>query len=163
MEQMKTSSEGLALIRTFEGCVLRAYKCPAGVWTIGYGHTRGVIPGDKITQAQAEAYLTKDVEPIEASLWAYFGPRLKQGQFDALVSFVFNLGWKAFTSSTLCKRIKEKASDRYVCEQLLRWYYSNRKPLLGLMKRRVAEANLWMGRETYRVINKGKAWRIVEI
>ena len=160
---MKTSSEGLALIRTFEGCVLTAYKCPAGVWTIGYGHTRGVKPGDKITKAQAEAYLAKDVEPAEASIWGLLGPDLIQGQFDALVSFVFNLGWKAFVGSTLCKLIRAKAPDRDVCEQLLRWHRAAGKPLVGLMKRRVAEANLWMGREAYRVVMKNNQVQIVRV
>ncbi len=162
MEQMKTSDNGLALIRSFEGCVLKAYKCPAGVWTIGYGHTKGVKPGDKISQAKAEELLMQDIAPIEKRLNEKL-PGLKQGQFDALISFIFNLGWTAFASSTLCKRIQNKASDQAVCEQLLRWFYANKKPLLGLMKRRVAEANLWMGRQAYKVVMKDNQAKIVVI
>lgn len=162
MNTMKTSDNGLQLIRSFEGCVLKAYKCPAGVWTIGYGHTKGVTPGDRISQAMAEELLQEDIAPIEKILNEKF-PGLKQGQFDALVSFVFNLGWTAFSSSTLCKRILMKASDQAVCEQLLRWFYANKKPLVGLMKRRVAEANLWMGRQAYKVVIKDNQAKIVKV
>lgn len=164
MEQkrMTTSPEGLALIRQFEGCVLKAYKCPAGVWTIGYGHTLGVNPGDKINQKQAEEYLQQDVQLIEDRL-NYTFPWLTQNQFDTLVSFIFNLGWRDFRGSTLYKRIEVRASDRMVCEQMLRWVYANQQVLLGLMKRRVAEANLWMGRQAYKVVMKDNHAKIVAV
>lgn len=159
---MKTSDQGLALIRQFEGCVLRAYKCPAGVWTIGIGHTIGVNPGDKITEQEAVRLLGQDIRPIEQRLNETF-PWLSQNQFDALVSFVFNLGWTAFRGSTLYRRIKAKAGDRLVCEQMLRWVYANQQVLLGLMKRRVAEANLWMGRQAYKVVMKNNHAKIVTV
>lgn len=159
---MKTSDKGLALIRTFEGCVLRAYKCPAGVWTIGIGHTAGVMPGDRITEQEALRLLDQDVHPIEQRLNETF-PWLSQNQFDALVSFIFNLGWTTFRNSTLYRRIKAKAGDRLVCEQLFRWHFANKMPLLGLMKRRVAEANLWMGRQAYKVVMKDNHANIVAV
>lgn len=162
MEKMKTSSEGLALIRSFEGCVLKAYKCPAGVWTIGYGHTRGVMPDDKISPTQAEVYLQQDVQLIEDRLNKTFNG-LTQGQFDALVSFIFNLGWAKFTDSTLYKYIVERRGNNAVCEQLLRWVYSGKKVLLGLMKRRTAEANLWMGCQAYKVVMKDNKAKVIKI
>lgn len=162
MEPKKVSNEGLAMIRSFEGCVLKAYKCPAGVWTIGYGHTKGVKPDMKITKEKAEELLMQDVASIEELLNKTF-PNLTQQQFDALASFIFNLGWTNFKSSTLYKRIAEKASDKQVCMQLLRWYNANKKPLVGLMKRRVAEANMWCGRQAYAVEIKNNTARIVEL
>lgn len=161
-KQLSTSPEGLVLIRQFEGCVLRAYKCPAGVWTIGIGHTAGVTPNDKISQNQAEEFLKQDIIPIERRLNATF-PGLKQNQFDALVSFIFNIGWGTFLSSTLYERIKAGANDILVCEQMLRWVYADKKVLLGLMKRRVAEANLWMGRQAYQVVVKNNHAKIVSV
>lgn len=160
MEQMKTSEKGIALIRAFEGCVLKAYKCPAGIWTIGYGHTRGVKSGDKIDKTQAENFLIDDIRLIESRL-SYTFSWLSQNQFDALVSFIFNVGWEAFHRSTLYRHLVEHASDRLVCENMLRWCHANKKPLLGLMKRRVAEANMWMGRQAYQVQIKNNRAEIV--
>lgn len=163
MEKMKTSEAGLALIRKFEGCVLKAYRCPAGVWTIGYGHTGGVRNGEQIDKVRAEELLAEDVERVEDLLCGKFKNGMPQRHFDVLVSFIFNIGWDAFSASTLCRFIMEKAGDRAVCQQLLRWHNAAGKPLLGLMKRRVEEANLWMGREAYKVINSGDKWKIVEL
>ena len=163
MEPMRTSPEGLALIRTFEGCVLKAYKCPAGVWTIGYGHTRGVGPGQKITDQEAIRLLDEDVRLIENRLNSKFPGQLEQRQFDALVSFIFNLGWTKFSKSTLCHRIENRASDSLVCEQLLRWVFVGNRRTVGLMKRRVAEANLWIGRRAYQVVIKNNIAGIVAV
>lgn len=160
---MRTSPEGLALIRTFEGCVLKAYKCPAGVWTIGYGHTRGVGPGQKITDQEAIRLLDEDVRLIENRLNSKFPGQLEQRQFDALVSFIFNLGWTKFSKSTLCHRIENRASDGLVCEQLLRWVFVGKRRTVGLMKRRVAEANLWIGRRAYQVVIKNNIAGIVAV
>lgn len=159
---MKTSNKGLQLIRDFEGCVLTAYKCPAGVWTIGYGHTRGVKPGDKISRSLAEDYLLSDVRSVERQLNTLL-PELEQQQFDALVSFVFNLGWTKFTSSTLLKRIQAHSGDQAVCEQLLRWVYSGKTPLPGLMRRRVAEANMWMGAPVYKFVMIDGEGKIIKV
>ena len=90
---MKTSSKGVSLIKSFEGCRLKAYKCPAGVWTIGYGHTAGVKEGDTITQRQADDYLRNDLEKYEKAVMNYDGVyHFNQNQFDALVSFTYNCG-----------------------------------------------------------------------
>lgn len=96
MANRKIGQAGLALIKQFEGCRLVAYQCSAGVWTIGYGHTAGVYKGMKITQAEAEAYLLQDVAKFEKYVnnlsYVPFTDQLNQNQFDALVSFAFNLG-----------------------------------------------------------------------
>ena len=89
---MKTGQAGIDLIKKYEGCRLDAYKCPAGVWTIGYGHTGDVQPGQKITQAQAEAILRVDLEKFEKKVEKYYSRyRWRQNEFDAMVSFAFNL------------------------------------------------------------------------
>lgn len=89
---MKTSQTGIDLIKQFEGCVLTAYKCPAGVWTIGYGHTAGVKQGQRITAAQAESYLRSDLEKYEKKVDKYSRYGWNQNEFDALVSFAYNIG-----------------------------------------------------------------------
>ena len=90
---LKTGQAGLNLIKQFEGCRLTAYKCPAGVLTIGYGHTAGVKAGQTITQAQADKMLVDDVERFERNVNKYYDKyRWNQNEFDALVSFAFNLG-----------------------------------------------------------------------
>lgn len=126
----------------FEGCVLKAYKCPAGVWTIGYGHTSGVKQGQRITREQAINYLKQDIIPIVNYL-----NRLDvcktQGQFTALVDFIFNVGQGAFQKSTLYKYIKQQKSDDSICQQLMKWIYANGKQLPGLVKRRQWECNMW--------------------
>ena len=89
---MKTGQAGIDLIKKFEGCRLTAYKCPAGVWTIGYGHTAGVKQGQKITAAQAEIYLKADLEKYEKKVDKYGSYNWNQNEFDALVSFAYNVG-----------------------------------------------------------------------
>ena len=90
---MKVSNDCISLIKQFEGCKLTAYKCPAGVWTIGYGHTAGVKEGMKISQAQAELYLLDDLQKYADRVNKY-DPKYswKQNEFDALVSFCYNIG-----------------------------------------------------------------------
>lgn len=96
MANRRIGQAGLALIKQFEGCRLIAYQCSAGVWTIGYGHTAGVYKGMKITQAQADAFLKQDIAKFEKYInnpsYVPFTDKLNQNQFDALVSFAFNLG-----------------------------------------------------------------------
>ena len=90
---MKTSQNGIELIKQFEGCSLTAYKCAAGVWTIGYGHTAGVKSGQAITPAQAEHFLKNDLVKFEKKVEKYDSAyHWNQNQFDALVSFAFNIG-----------------------------------------------------------------------
>lgn len=148
MEKMKISSDGIELIKKFEGCRLQAYRCPAGVPTIGYGHTKGVKMGDKITQKQADGFLREDVKPIEVLL-NKLGINFRQEQFDALVSWIFNLGGGNFNSSTMKKRIVSDAGNLDITDQLVKWYNAGGRPLSGLKLRRIAEANMFLGGEIY--------------
>lgn len=139
---MRTSDEGVALIRHFEGCRLEAYLCPANVWTIGYGHTLDVREGDVIDQEAAEALLIEDLEEFEGYVTSLVEIELKQHQFDALVSWTFNLGPTNLRESTLLNRINYGPfSD--VPFQIQRWTRAGGKVLEGLVKRRAAEAALW--------------------
>jgi lysozyme len=143
---MKTSEEGVALIKHFEGCELEAYLCPAGVWTIGYGHTLGVKEGDAIDQEAAEALLIEDLEEFEGYVREATEIDLKQNQFDALVAWVYNLGPGNLKESTLLNRVNYgPLSD--VPAQIKRWTKAGGKELPGLVKRRAAEAALWEGRD----------------
>jgi lysozyme len=141
--ELRTSGAGRALIRTAEGCSLTAYLCPAGVWTIGVGHTRGVKKGDRCTVQQADVWLTEDLADAEAAVAMLAKVPLTQGQFDALVSFVFNLGIKRLAESTLLILLS-KGDYAGAAAQLSRWVYSGGKPLPGLIKRRAAEAELFL-------------------
>nr|DAM94791.1 MAG TPA: Lysozyme [Bacteriophage sp.] len=148
MANRKIGQAGLALIKQFEGCRLIAYQCSAGVWTIGYGHTAGVHKGMKITQAQAEAYLKQDVAKFEKYVsnasYVPFTDKLNQNQFDALVSFAFNLGQgnvKKLCTGRVMNQIPS-AMQQY-CK-------AAGKTLPGLQRRRKAEAALYNKRaESY--------------
>lgn len=136
------SSEGVKLIERFEGLVLEAYQCPGGKWTIGYGHTEGVHEGMKITKEQAEELLRRDLAEVEKAIAALVEVPLSQNQFDALASFVFNVGIDAFERSTLLRKLN--AGDyAAVPVELMRWVYAGGKRVDGLVNRRVAEAGLW--------------------
>jgi GH24 family phage-related lysozyme (muramidase) len=144
---MKTSEAGLTLIKEFEGLRLRAYKCPAGVWTIGYGHTSAagapkVVPDLKISEAQAERMLRDDLTIYEASVRGMVSVELAQGQFDALVSFAYNCGVGALARSTLLKRVNSAAFDQVPAE-FMKWTKAGGKDLPGLLRRRRAEVKLW--------------------
>ena len=140
---LKTSPAGRALIRRFEGCRLSAYLCPAGVWTIGIGHTRGVKKGDRCSVQQADVWLTEDLEDAEAAVAMLVKVALTQGQFDALVSFTFNLGIKRLAESTLLILLN-KASYRAAAAQLARWVKADGKKLQGLVDRRAAESEMFL-------------------
>lgn len=139
---MKISKNGIALIKKFEGCRLTAYKCPSGVWTVGYGHTSGVKKGQRITQRQAEAYLIEDVRKFENGVNKYVSAPLNQNQFDALVSFTYNCGLTAFKNSTLRKKLNAK-DYAGAGEELLRWNKASGVVLDGLKRRRNAEKALF--------------------
>ncbi len=158
MTLMTTSNRGIDLIKEFEGLSLKAYLCPAGRWTIGYGHTAGVRKGQVITQDDAGRMLADDCHVAERALNA-LGVNFRQEQFDALVSWIFNLGTGSFSTSTLRKRILAGAADEQVADEIVRWVNAGGKPMPGLMRRRVAEANMFLGRERYKVSNN----RIVKI
>ncbi len=139
---MKASEKAYSLIRQFEGLRLTAYRCPAGVWTIGYGHTSGVVQGIAITKEQAEEFLRQDIATAEIIVSAEC-QNLRQCQFDAVVSFVFNVGGWNFRKSTLLKKIKANPDDNSIMDEFLRWVYSKGAILLGLQKRRLAEMRLY--------------------
>lgn len=149
---MKISKDGIKLIKDFEGCKLYAYRCPAGVATIGYGHTKGVRMGQAITMQKAEEFLREDLAPIEAEL-TKLNMLLQQRQFDALCSWIFNLGMGNFKNSTMRKKILAKATDVEVADQIIRWTKAGGKVLTGLQKRRIAEANMYVGYNLYYLQN----------
>ena len=153
MKKMTTSRKGLQLIKDFEGLRLGSYKCPAGVWTIGYGHTKGVKQGQVIDQMRADDMLIEDIAPIERLLNS-IGINFRQEQFDALVSWIFNLGQGSFKNSTILKRIMDNADDTEIADQIIRWVYASGKILTGLKKRRIAEANMFLGYERYYLDDK---------
>lgn len=137
------SPTGLALIQLSEGLRLTAYRDAAGVWTIGYGSTRGVKGGMKITQEQAEQRLLADVAQAEAVVNRRVTVSLSQHQFDALVSFVFNVGGGAFCKSTLLEKLN-LADYAGAANELSRWVKANGRVLPGLVKRRAAERALFL-------------------
>ncbi len=139
---MKASEKAYLLIRQFEELRLTAYKCPAGVWTVGYGHTSGVVPEMVITNEQAEEFLKLDIATVENIVNAECR-NLRQCQFDALVSFVFNVGGGNFHKSTLLKKIKLNPDDNSIMDEFLRWVYANGVVLPGLQKRRLMEMRLY--------------------
>lgn len=147
---MNISQEGLSLIKKFEGCELEAYKCAAGVWTKGYGSTKGVKEGDTITQDEAEELLIKDLEVFEKAVNDAVKVAMVQCQFDALVSWTFNLGPGNLNSSTMLKKLNGREFDE-VSEQMKRWNKANGKTLDGLIRRREAEALLYEGKEWHEV------------
>lgn len=139
---MKTSDLGIALLKAFEGHSLMAYRCPAGVWTIGYGHTEGVKEGHEITKVEAERLLRRDLQPIEAVLNT-LGIAFTQNQFDALVSFIFNVGTGAFLRSTMLKKIRVNPVDVSIRSEFMRWTKAGGVTLPGLVFRRRKEADLY--------------------
>ena len=143
---MKTSPKGIALIKEFEGLRLKAYKCPGGVWTIGYGHTAGVKPGMVITKAQAEEYLKADLIAFERYLNG-LGLALNQNQFDALISFIYNVGTGNFSNSTLLRKVRANPQDNSIMDEFLRWVYSKGRVLPGLQRRRLAEMKLYFSND----------------
>ena len=137
---MRASDTLIKAIKRFESCVLTAYQDTAGVWTIGYGHTGGVKKGDRITQYQAEAFLREDLAKFEPVV-----NRCKriatQGQYDAVLDFVYNCGPGNFEKSTLKQNIEGGRKTWEVQEQFLRWVNAGGKKLGGLVTRRIWEAN----------------------
>lgn len=133
---MKTSD----LIKQFEGLKLKAYLCPAGVWTIGYGHTKGVKEGDIITQEQADKFLEDDLKYFEAEVNRLVKVKLGENQRAAIVSFVYNVGVGNFQSSTMLKRINE---GKNAADQFIKWVYAKGKVSQGLVNRRKKEREIY--------------------
>ena len=145
-DNMKTSVEGLALIKKFEGLELEAYKCAAGVWTIGYGHTKDVQEGDVWSESHADHMLEVELEEFEGYINNNVTVALSQNQFDALVSWVYNLGPANLKASTMLK-VLNSGDYEGVPAQIKRWNKAGGKVLEGLIRRREAEALLFVGRD----------------
>lgn len=148
---MKTSQNGIDLIKKFEGCRLKAYKCAAGVWTIGYGHTNGVKSTNVITQEKAEELLKEDLENFEKNVEKYNAKyKWNQNEFDALVSFAFNLG------SIDKLTINGTRSRATIAEKMLAYNKAGDKVLAGLTKRRQAERELFLTPVQKQYVSKNK-------
>lgn len=144
---MNISKNGIDFIKKEEGLILNAYLCPANVWTIGYGHTNGVKKGDKITEEQAEDFLVNDLLYSERVVNKMVKVKLNQNQYDALVSFVFNVGSGSFINSTLLKKLNAGANNDEICVELRRWVFSKGKKLPVLIARRQRECELYQREE----------------
>lgn len=131
-------------IKGFEGERLEAYQCSAGVWTIGVGHTKGVKPNDRITEGISKILFEQDLLAFKLEMLPLVKVEVTQGQFVALLSFVFNLGITSFKTSTLLKKLNQ---GDYVgaSNEFLRWKYANGKVVKGLLNRRQAEKALFDG------------------
>lgn len=135
---MHISENGIKLIKQFEDCRLNAYKCPAGIWTIGFGHTGNIKPGMTITQKDADALLLKDLERYEQIVYAYDSIyHWTQNEFDALVSFAYNIG--SITGLTAAGTRTKKQ----IANKMLLYVNANGIPLKGLITRRNAEHDLF--------------------
>lgn len=139
---MIISKNGLDLIKQFESLQLKAYKCSANVWTIGYGHTKNVKEGDRISQDQANCFLMQDLYSVERAIIRLVKVKINQNQFDALCSLIFNIGISAFNKSTLLAKLNK---EDYVgaAEQFRRWNKVNNVVMAGLVRRRQAEEDLF--------------------
>ena len=139
---MKASNLLVEKIKEFEGFSSTAYRCPAGVWTCGFGATKGITPTTRCTRAEAEQWLRRDLAPIEAYLNTI--PEVDtQSKFDACADFCYNLGTGNFKSSTMLKKIKAGAPTEETQAQFRRWVCAGGKVLKGLVKRREWEAGRW--------------------
>jgi len=147
---MKISKEGIALIKKFEGIELEAYQDSVGVWTIGYGHTKGVEEGDNISLKKAEQMLEEELVEYEGYINNMVELGLEQNQFDAMVAWVYNLGPTNLGQSTLLKVLNQGLFNE-VPYEIKRWNKAGGEVLNGLVRRREAEALLF----------EGKAWEDV--
>ena len=145
--ELKTSQEGISLIKSFEGCEWTAYRCSANVPTIGYGHTAGVSDGDTCTQEEAETMLAEDLVEFEDYVKNYVESELQQNEFDALVAWTYNLGPANLKESTMLKELNSGNFEE-VPRQMKRWNRAGGEVLDGLIRRREAESRLF----------KGEAW-----
>ena len=149
MKITKLSQKGLELIKQFEGLSLTPYVCAGGINTIGYGNTyytngKKVTLQDKpITKQQAEELLKFSLSTYEKAVDSFCRDDISQSQFDALVSFAYNLGTGALQKSTLIKKVNANPKDLTIKDEFLKWNKANGRVLVGLTKRRQAEANLY--------------------
>jgi len=147
---MELSTKIKQKIKGWEGCRLAAYRCPAGVWTIGYGHTAGVTPGMKITQQQADAMFEADIKQFAGQVTRAIGPvNINNNQFDALVSLAYNIGIGRLSKSELLTKVKANPNDPTIRVEFARYVYATtngvKRQLPGLVRRRTEEANHYFG------------------
>lgn len=145
---MKMGSKGLDLVKSFEGLYTKAYKCPAGVWTIGYGHTgkvngKSICAGMTISTGKATSLLAADMHNFENAVKECVKVPINQNQFDALVAFSFNVGAGALQSSTLLKYLNKKEYTE-AANEFLKWNKGGGRVLNGLTRRREAERKLFL-------------------
>ena len=149
---MKMSQSGKNMLVEFEGVRLKAYKCPAGVWTIGIGATNPPVNAtDEITKEEAFKRLDRDLVQYEDGVRKLVKVGLTQGQFDALVDFAYNAGVGALAKSTLLKKVNAEKFDEVPAE-FMKWTKGGGKELPGLVRRRRAEVKLWRGLDTEKPI-----------
>ena len=150
---MQISEEGKSLIKKFEGCPkdeLEAYKCSAGVWTIGYGRTKNVNEGDTCTQEQADKWLEEELKEYESYIHDAVLVPLDQNEFDALVAWTYNLGPTNLNNSTMLKVLNDNKKEE-VPYQIQRWNKVTVRFYEGLERRRLAESLLFEGKEWHEV------------
>jgi lysozyme len=138
---MELNALGLRILKSFESCRLKAYQDSGGVWTIGWGDTGGVKPGQVITQAEADARLGRRLGEFCRGVSALLPNPVSDDQFSALVVFAYNLGLGKLSASTLLKKVR--ASDPTASKEFGKWIYDNGKVQAGLVTRRQAEAALF--------------------
>ena len=149
MKITKTSQNGINLIKKYEGFQSKPYLCPAKVPTIGYGATfypngqRVKMTDPPINEGQATILLSDMLTTYEKAVDSYCRDDINQNQFDALVSFAYNLGASALKSSTLLRKVNLNPNDTTIKNEFLKWVNAGGKPLTGLIKRRTEEANLY--------------------
>lgn len=144
---MRLDAAGAAFIKKEEGLRLEAYRCGAGVPTIGWGHTRGVRPGDRITEGRAEELFREDAGRVECCINAAVKACISQNMFNALCSFVFNVGCGAFRSSRLLRKVNADPSDASIVAELEKWSYAGGVFTDALFRRRQREARLYFGED----------------
>lgn len=145
---MKLNKAGADLIKSFEGCKLKAYQCSAMKWTIGYGNTfyedgKPVLPGHAITQEKAEQLFELIANEFSDKVTKLVTSMVTLNQFGALVSFAYNCGVVNLKNSTLLKKVNANPNDLSIRSEFLKWNKTNGKVLAGLTRRREAEANLY--------------------
>jgi len=145
---MEVNKAGRDLIKKFEGCKLKAYKCPAGLWTISWGLTfypdgTKVKEGDVITQQQAEDYFNAIVDDFAKKVDALIKSNVSENNFSALVSFAYNVGMGNFQRSTLLRKVNANPKDPSIRAEFNKWVRANNVVLKGLVRRREAEAKLY--------------------
>jgi lysozyme len=145
---MKLNKEGADLIKSFEGCKLKAYQCSAKKWTIGYGNTffedgTPVVAGNAISQEKAEQLFELIANEFAAKVAKLVTSNVTENQFGALVSFAYNCGVVNLQKSTLLKKVNANHNDQSIRAEFAKWNKAGGKVLAGLARRREAESNLY--------------------